>query len=90
VLCSKLAALEVVLSLVGDTVKVFGAYSVSVPSKWSHMDGAPWSYVINELHDRNGAISDDLISDYFERNAWKYMPVTLARVMDAYVPCRTL
>jgi uncharacterized phage-associated protein len=67
-LCPKLAAPEAVLSLIGDTVKVFGAYSASALSKWSHMDGSPWSYVINELHDRNGVIPDDLISDYFARN----------------------
>ena len=64
-LCPKLDVSEETCKLLEDVVKIFGQYSASALSAWTHKEKSPWDMVVNIFDDPNGIIPDHLIAEYF-------------------------
>jgi uncharacterized phage-associated protein len=67
-LCKKLDATEEECKLLEDVVYIFGKYSASALSAWTHKEKSPWDMVVNIFDDPNGIIPDHLIAEYFKAN----------------------
>jgi uncharacterized phage-associated protein len=66
--CQKLEAPADVLELINDVINIFGIYTATALSAWTHKEGSPWDVVVNAMNEPNGIIPDDLISEYFSAN----------------------
>lgn len=66
--CHDLDAPEEVTQLIKETVRVFGKFSASSLSDWTHRQDSPWYTALHELDgEPNGFIPDSIIQDYFSQ-----------------------
>lgn len=70
-----------VRQIVSSVLSVFGAFSASKLSAWTHRPGSPWDRVVNGDDETEGAglygfIPDEYIKEYFARNVMDEKAIT--------------
>ncbi len=59
------------LSLIKETIKVFGQYTAGTLSAWTHKPGSPWDLATDGGENLFVRLDDYAIQKYFREHVWK-------------------